>query len=178
LLYVIKNSELKSVSEILDTKSNISYEKSSRLHTKKYTTVFGQLKLKRYCYQPKNREKKYDGSDNIYPLDVKVSLPKHSYSYFLQEIISLASNNQSFKQASAFIKKLFSITIGVDAIEKITQDITTPFNDFFNTLIPISAKKDEIVVVSADGKGVPVTKEESKNIKDQYLKKDILSLLV
>lgn len=96
---------------------------------------------------------------------MKANLPKHSYSYFLQEIISLASNNQSFKQTSAFIKKLFSITVGVDAIEKITQDITTPFKDFFNNLIPISAKAEEIVVVSADGKGVPMTKKESKNIK-------------
>jgi len=92
-------------------------------------------------------------------------LPKKSYSYLLQEIISLASNNQSFKQTSEFIKKLFSITIAVDAIEKITQDVTTPFNNFFNHLTITPAKEDEIVVVSADGKGVPMTKEESKNIK-------------
>jgi len=68
-------------------------------------------------------------------------------------------------QTSAFIKKLFNINIAVDAIEKITQDITTPFNDFVNTLTPTPAKEDEIVVVSADGKGVPMTKKESKNIK-------------
>jgi len=96
---------------------------------------------------------------------VKANLPKKSYSYLLQEIILLASNNQSFKQTSEFIKKLFDINIAVDAIEKITQDVTSPFNNFFNNLIPIPAKEDEIVVVSADGKGVPMTKEESKNIK-------------
>ena len=79
--------------------------------------------------------------------------------------ISLLSNNQSFKQASDFIKKLFDINIAVDSIEKITQDTTTPFYDFFNTLVPVQAKEEEIVVVSADGKGVPMAKEESKNIK-------------
>ena len=96
---------------------------------------------------------------------MKANLPKQSYSYLLQEIISLASNNQAFKQTSEFIKKLFDINIAVDAIEKITQDITSPFNDFFNNLIPAPAKAEEIVVVSADGKGVPMTKKESKNIK-------------
>jgi len=145
--------------------SDVVYEKSPRLHPKKYTTIFGQLQLKRYGYQPINRGKKYDGSDNIYPLDVKANLPKSSYSYLLQEIISLASSNQSFKQASTFIDKLFSIRIGVDAIEKITQDISSSFEDFFHTLTPTVAKEDEIVVISADGKGVPMTKEESKNIK-------------
>jgi len=53
----------------------------------------------------------------------------------------------------------------VDAIEKITQDISSSFEDFFHTLTPTVAKEDEIVVISADGKGVPMTKEESKNIK-------------
>ena len=160
-----KNSELKPIKEIRFKESDLIYEKTSRLHPKKYTTIFGQLELKRYGYQPKDRDNKYDGSDNIYPLDVKANLHKNSYSYVLQEIVSLASNNQSFKQTSKFIEKIFNINLGVDAVERIIQDTSSSFGEFYNELNPIAAKEQEIVIVSADGKGVPMTKEESKNIK-------------
>lgn len=158
-----KNDKLKRVSEIkIDDEI---YVKSKRLHPKKYTTMFGQLSLKRYAYKPKTRDKKYDGSKNIYPLDVSANLPKNSYSYVMQEMVVLASNNQSYKQASKFIDKIFNITLCVDTIERITKDTSIAFNDFFNNLKPQPAKNEEIVVLSTDGKGVPMTKEESKKIK-------------
>ena len=135
------------------------------MHPKKYTTIFGQLKFKRYGYQPQDRDDKYDGSDNIYPLDVSANLHKNSYSYLLQEIVSLLSNNQSFQQVSKFVSKIFSVTLGVDAIERIIKDSSSSFQEFFDELKPITAKEKEIVVVSADGKGVPMTKEESKTIQ-------------
>ena len=53
-----KNSELKPIKEITLKDNDTIYEKSSRLHPKQYTTIFGQLQLKRYGYQPKNRDDK------------------------------------------------------------------------------------------------------------------------
>lgn len=160
-----KNSDLKTVKEIELKNSSVIYEKTSRLHPKKYTTIFGPLEIKRYAYQPKDRGDKYDGSDNIYPLDVQANLHQSSYSYLLQEIVLLSSNNQSYKKVSEFIKKIFSVTLGVDAIERIIKDGASSFQEFYNGLKPIVAKEKEIVVVSADGKGVPMTKEESRTIK-------------
>ena len=127
--------------------------------------MFGQLSLKRYAFKPKTRDEKYDGSENIYPLDVSANLPINSYSYIIQEMVTLASNNQSYKQASKFIDKIFNIRLCVDTIERITKDSSIAFSGFFDSLKPEVAKNEEIVVVSTDGKGVPMTKEESKKIK-------------
>ena len=80
-------------------------------------------------------------------------------------MVVLAINNQSYKQASKFIDKIFNITLCVDTIERITKDTSIAFTNFLNNIKPEVAKDEEIVIVSTDGKGVPMTKEESKKIK-------------
>lgn len=128
-------------------------------------TIFGELHLKRYCYQPKEKVPKYNGSSNVYPVDITANLSKDKYSYTLQEIAVLATNSEAYSHGSKLINKILNISLSVDSLERINKNSSTGYDDFYIDYKPIEAKEEEIVVVSFDGKGIPMTKEESVKIK-------------
>jgi len=63
------------------------------------------------------------------------------------------------------INKILNISLSVDSLERINKNSSTGYDDFYKDYRPIEAKEEEIVVVSFDGKGIPMTKEESVKIK-------------
>lgn len=58
-----------------------------------------------------------------------------------------------------------NISLPIDSLERINKNSSQGYDDFYQDYNPKVAKEDEIVVVSFDGKGVPMTKDESVNIK-------------
>ena len=146
------------------------YERDSRLHPKSYLTILGEIHLKRYCYKPKDRTPEYNGSLNIYPVDIQANLSRDKYSYPLQEIAVLATNGESYLHGSKLIDKILGITLPVDSLERINKNSSEGYEDFYIDYEPEVAKESEKVVLSFDGKGVPMTKEESANIKPKNKK--------
>ena len=133
------------------------------MHPKKYLTIFGELDLKRYHYRPKDKSPEYNGSTNICPVDIYANLSIDKYSYTIQEIAVLATNEEAYANGSEIIKKTLNISLPVDSLERINKNSSKGFDDFYKDY-QIEEVKEEIIVVSFDGKGVPMTKKESKNI--------------
>ncbi len=141
------------------------YKRDIRLHPKTYLTIFGELHLKRYCYQPEGRTPKYGGLENIYPVDISANLSKDKYSYTLQEIAVLSTNSEAYSHGSKLIKKILNISLPVDSLERINKNSAKGYDDFYKDYEAKVAKEGERLVVSFDGKGIPMTKEESAEIK-------------
>ena len=97
-----------SSSKEIEVKEEI-YKRDVRLHPKIYLTIFGELHLKRYCYQPKDKVPRYNGSSNIYPTDISANLSKDKYSYTLQEIAVLATNSEAYSHGYKLINKILNI---------------------------------------------------------------------
>lgn len=141
--------------------------RARHLHNKNYLSTFGTIEIARYCYQPENKPLNYDGSDNIYPVDDAMNLPNDKYSYNLQEMITLISKNQSYKSTNKLINNIININVPVDSIERIVKNTSEAYDDFYIDNVPVKEveEKEELLIISYDGKGVPMTKNESKNIK-------------
>jgi hypothetical protein len=77
----------------------------------------------------------------------------------------LATNSEAYLHGSKLIKKILNISLPVDSLEKINKNSSQGYDDFYKDYKPEIAKEDERVVVSFDGKGIPMTKKESANIK-------------
>jgi len=77
----------------------------------------------------------------------------------------LASNSQAYIQASKLIEKILHLHLPVDSLERINKNSAKGYDDFYKDYEPKMAKENELVVVSFDGKGIPMTKEESAQIK-------------
>lgn len=98
-------------------------------------------------------------------MDITANLSKDKYSYALQEIAVLASNSEAYAQASKLIKKILHISLPVDSLERINKNSARGYDAYYKYYETKTVKEDELVVLSCDGKGVPMTKEESAQIK-------------
>ena len=77
----------------------------------------------------------------------------------------MATNSEAYLHGSNLIKKILNISLSVDSLERINKNSSQGYDDFYINYEPEEVKKDEKVVLSFDGKGVPMTKEESAEIK-------------
>jgi hypothetical protein len=93
-----------------------------RMFTRTITCIFGKVEVERYFY--------YVNETGFGALDIYLNLPKHTYSYFLSEFCNMLSINRSYNETSSFIMKFFSQMLSVSAIETITAESSTEYDNF------------------------------------------------
>jgi len=117
-------------------------------------TLFGEHVYHAYVYG-QNLDRKID----FRPVDVRLQLPEGKFSPRFQEISQLLGVEQAFGQAAKTLEAIFGQTLSVHSLERITQNLAEPAEEFLFGL-PIPAAKDEgaVLVVSGDGKGIPMVR--------------------
>lgn len=130
-----------------------------RLIEKSYFSIFGKMKVSRYIYRM--------GNESFAPLDMILNLPVRCYSYFLSELVNLLNINVAYLEGSKLLMKFFGLNLSVSAMETISKESSGRYKDYYdlkNTL-PKEIKREDYIVVSFDGKGVPMIKKEAAKIK-------------
>ena len=124
-----------------------------------YETVFGKVNIPRIYYRAK-------GKKGICPLDDRLNLPERMYSYYLQEIIVRHSVGEPYDKMSEKLENLLGISISSRSTMDILQDVSANADNFRNgEPAPSAVSEKEILVVTLDGKGVPMRKENPVNKK-------------
>ena len=103
-------------------------------------------------------------------MDKQLQLPSRKYSYLLQGWGQSLAVDLPFAQAATIIKKIFSLSFSASGLEWTvlsTSDSTSAYFDQQKEIQP--AEADQIIVVSADGKGVVIRKpvEEQVNSTEE-----------
>lgn len=120
-------------------------------------TVFGEHQFHAYVYG-QNLDRKID----FRPVDVRMELPEGKFSPRFQEISQLLCVEQAFGQAAKTLEAIFGQTISVHSLERINQNLADPAEEFlFGLPIPAAADEGEVLVVSGDGKGIPMVRESA-----------------
>jgi hypothetical protein len=106
------------------------------------------------------------GEPGICPLDAQVNLPARCYSYFLQEWMTVFDVEHPFKKRAGLFEQLFDLEVAESVLMEVAQEAPEDYDDFY-TRRPISPAESarELLVVSFDGKGVPMIKEEAVKLK-------------
>lgn len=118
-------------------------------------SLFGAVNVRRACYWRK-------GVGSQYPLDAALSLPKRSFSDWVQERISELSLMMPYADAIG----LFSSWLGLDLPKRSSEQMNGDHGAYMRAYyedraVPEAACGDSILVVSADGKGIPMTRPDS-----------------
>ncbi|MCK5507762.1 MAG: ISKra4 family transposase, partial [Desulfobacterales bacterium] len=132
--------------------------KRGRTSVRSYFSIFGKMKVTRYFY--------HIGDVSFAPLDIVLNLPVRCYSYFLSEFASLLDINGAYENASGLLKKFFGVKLSISASETISSESSERYEDYYdlkNSLAKLESEED-YVVVSFDGKGVPMIKAEAAKI--------------
>lgn len=151
------------VGETFTVKSGETYKRLKN-RTRGYQSIFGHFELSRAVYGT-HESKKIE----VVPLDARLQLPHNEHSYLLQEWSQLISVEVPFKKTMEIMKRIFPISITVDTLEQTNQSFAehaASFREKLDEEIPkqldkmdeeeSEALKESLLVLSADGKGVPI----------------------
>ena len=121
-------------------------------HGREYQSVFGALWLARVVYGTREGQR-----IEYVPLDARLQLPEGKFSYVLQDWDQFQVVEESYKGVSERLGRILGFTQPVDSLERMNANMANLVPDFLDSL-PVAAPEEEgaIVVVSADGKGVPM----------------------
>ena len=131
--------------------------------TKQYLSIFGKVTITRTYYW----RQKLGG---VYPLDAKLNLPKNSQSYVLEKWVGLLAAHGAYGEARQILKRLIGIEIWNESTERMMANGSTQADEFYDTYKPSQTEEKELLIISADGKGIPMKKERSLK-KKKRLKK-------
>lgn len=116
-----------------------------------YFSIFGKLRLARHYFSA-------PGHAGSCPLDAALSLPDHCYSDLLSDWASYGSTDAAYRENQTALERILGLTLSVQALETIAARAAADVSAFYQqppalaTPLPLGS----ILVVQADGKGVPL----------------------
>lgn len=118
------------------------------LHQRRYVSIFGVFQLQRVVYGSREGQQL-----DFVPLDNRLQLPASDFSYVLQDWDQNLCVEEAFGQARSVVAKILGLKQSVDSLEHMNQQMAGDAPTFLlNRPLPETA--GEILVTSADGKGV------------------------
>ena len=127
-----------------------------------YHSIFGVIEVTRSVYAVRAKKKSFA------PLDEQLSLPEVAHSYVLQDWLTRLCVKNSFDDSVKTIGDLLGVKVSKRTVERLNEDLGSHVVPFRDSLPTEFADDEEILVVSADGKGVPIrsTIEQRNGLPD------------
>lgn len=116
-------------------------------HKRTLTTVFGNVTVERLAYR-------HRGAPNLHPADGLLNLPEERYSHGLRRLAAIESSRGSFQDAVEAIERGTGTSVGKRQTEQLAARAATHIEDFYATRQPVAVNHDDVLVISADGKGI------------------------
>ena len=121
-------------------------------HDRRYVSIFGELIIPRIVYGTREGQKIERA-----PLDEQLALPAGDFSYVLEDWVQRFAVKGSFAEAAESLETLLGLRLGVRTLEQMNQEMADSVVPFRNaTEPPPPGEEADILVVTADGKGVPM----------------------
>ena len=116
-----------------------------------YDSVFGNVRFARPFFTA-------PGQEGLCPLDAELSLPARGYSDLLREWAVYGTTDESYRESQTVLERILGLSLSVQALEtgvsQAGEHVTTFYEQPADPTAPVPA--GTILVVQADGKGVPM----------------------
>jgi hypothetical protein len=133
--------------------------REQNLRGRDYFALFGTFAVARTCDRAA-------GEPGIFPLDQQVNLPERCYSYFLQEWMTLFEVEPPFKESAGLFEPLFALDLAESVLMEVAPEAPADYEAFYaQRPLPREEAEGALLVVSCDGKGVPMMKEAAVKLK-------------
>jgi hypothetical protein len=116
-------------------------------HVRPLSTLFGNVAVTRFAYR-------HRGHANLYPADGLLNLPAERHSHGLRRLAAVEATRGSFEEASRAIGRQTGTPIGKRQVESLTARAAVDVGDFYATRRPPPAQPADLLVITADGKGI------------------------
>lgn len=123
-------------------------------------TIFGEHSFEAFVYS-RGPKKKIE----LRPIDARLNLPDGKASYLFEEFSQMFCIEKAFGVGARQLETVFQQKLSVDVLEDINRDMGEQADRFFESLTkPVVAKEGELLVASADGKGVPLVQQDAEKV--------------
>lgn len=125
------------------------------LHARRYVSIFGEFRLQRTVYGSRDGQK-----IEFAPLDNRLQLPRSDFSYVLQDWDQALCVEEAFGQAASTVARILGLKQSVASLEHMNRDMAEQAESYLLTRpLPPAADEGEIMVASADGKGIVMRRD-------------------
>jgi hypothetical protein len=136
--------------------------RSAETHARRYVSIFGELMIGRYVYFER------EGQKALYvPLDAKLGMPAGDISYLLQEWQQRLCVKTPYSAATDDLKEILGTGVSVSTAEEMNRSMAESVPDFsVKREAPPADEEGELLVVTADGKGVVTRQTLKQELQD------------
>ena len=121
--------------------------------------LFGTFAGARTCYRTA-------GEAGIFPLDAQVNLPERCYSYVRQEWMTVFGVEHPFQESTGLFEQLCALDLAESVLMEVAPEAPEDDESFYaQRPVPREVTEGALLVVSFDGKGVPMSKAEAVKLK-------------
>jgi hypothetical protein len=123
-------------------------------HRRAYQSIFGPFELERVVYGTREGQR----VEHV-PLDARLRLPADKFSYLLQDWDQGLAVESPYQQVNSVLQRMLGLKQSVASLEHMTRTMAEAVEGYWAEQAPApAARAEQIVVLSADSKGVPMRK--------------------
>jgi len=115
--------------------------------SRKLQSVHGEVTVERLAYRQR-------GADDLHVADAVLNLPAEKHSHGLRHLAAIESCRGSFDSAVDAIERATGTHVPKRQVEILTTRAAEDIDDFYATRKGVKATKGDVIVLSADGKGI------------------------
>lgn len=149
--------------QTLTTEEGEILHRSDALLARPLRTIFGAHEFSAFVY----RRRKHPNTPIVLrPIDARMQLGPGRWSRLLEEFTQLFCIDQAYAPAAKAFERIFGQRLSVDTLERVNLRMGQEAAAFLDRLKAPSAKEEgELLVVTGDGKGVPLVKADAEQLR-------------
>ena len=124
-------------------------------HVRRYVSIFGPIEISRYVYGTRETQK-----HEVIPLDALLALPDSEFSYVLQDWDQGLCVQNSYGESQATIQRILRLGQSVLSLEQMNSQMASAVEPFWVQQPTVAEPEGPILVLTADGKGVPMRRQD------------------
>lgn len=128
-----------------------------------YSSIFGKITFRRYVYGSRDKQKV-----EWVPLDAKLGMPAAEQSYVLEDLLQKLVVQLPYGEAVRRLEDFLGVKIGQRTAQVMASRLSEYSGAFRQSQPPPGAETEgEIVVMTLDGKGVPVRRPLEHRLQEE-----------
>lgn len=126
---------------------------STRASERHLETLLGRVPVPRLAYQA-------PGTKDLHPMDAALNLPRELFSHGIRRMVAKEAARSSFDEVLETVRDFTGATIAKRQVEELAIRAAQDFDAFYEQRAAARDPKEDLLVISTDGKGIVMRHED------------------
>ena len=143
--------------------------RSTRASERQLETVLGRVSVPRLAYQA-------PGTTDLHPMDAALNLPREMYSHGIRRMVAKEAARASFDEVVEIVRDYTGSSIAKRQVEELAVRAAQDFDGFYEQRATARDPKDDLLIISVDGKGVVMRHDDLRDATRLAAEKSVRKL--